>query len=62
MKICLIDFNLFVRGGVEQVTVSLANALCKKYEVHVLSLCSGERLDYSLDSSVRFSTMLSETS
>ena len=38
-KICLIDYDMSARGGVEQMTARLANSLSGEYEVHVLSLC-----------------------
>ena len=37
-KICLVVFDISVIGGVERVTVNLANEFSKKNEVHVLSL------------------------
>lgn len=32
-KICFVNYGMSVTGGVEQVTTSLANALCNDYEV-----------------------------
>ncbi len=52
-KICFIDYNMSVRGGVEQVTASLANALADTYEVHLLSLClTNTDIPYELDSRI----------
>ena len=34
-KICLVDFDMSVTGGVEQVTSELLNELCKNYEVYL---------------------------
>ena len=33
-KICFIDYNMSIIGGVESVTASLVNALADIYEVH----------------------------
>ena len=57
-KICFIDFDMSVRGGVEQVTTSLANALTDKYEGHVVSLCLKDKIAYELDKRVHFEVML----
>ena len=38
-KICFMGFSLFSIGGCQKVTISLANNLCNKYDVHILSLC-----------------------
>ncbi len=59
-KVCLIDYNLSIRGGVEQVTASLANALADYYEVHILSLCGDGKTAYALDARVRFRRVLSK--
>ena len=58
-KICLIDYNMSIVGGVERVTASLANALCEFYEVHLLCLCGGESA-FPLDSRVKFSVIRKE--
>lgn len=55
-KICLIDYNMSVVGGVEQVTASLANSLCEFYEVHLICICGGNSV-FSLDNRVRFSVI-----
>ncbi len=59
-RICLVDYDMSVRGGVEQVTASIANALADYYEVHVLSLCSKGHLIYELDSRVKYKVLLNE--
>lgn len=59
-KICLIDFDMSVRGGVEQVTASLASELTKFYEVHLISLCQKGDLAYELDQRVHYVPMLRE--
>ncbi len=53
-KVCLIDYDMSVRGGVEQVTASVSNALADYYEVHVISLCSKGTLAYNLDSRIKY--------
>ena len=57
-KIALIDYDMSVRGGVEQVTASLASALADFYEVHLLSLCQTGTLAYELDKRVVYTPML----
>ncbi len=57
-KICLIDYDMSVRGGVEQVTASLASSLAESYEVHLISLCQTGSLAYELDPRVIYVPML----
>lgn len=59
-KICIIDYDMSVRGGVEQVTAALSAALAEKYEVFVVSLCLEGELAYRLDQRVRFVSLLSK--
>ena len=59
-KICFIDFNMAVRGGVEKVTADLVNALADYCEVHLLSLCFTGELEYELDERVHFKPLLKE--
>lgn len=59
-KVCLIDYDMSVRGGVEQVTASLANALVEFYEVHVISLCLKSELAYELSPKIKFTSLLQE--
>lgn len=56
--VCLIDYNMAVRGGVEQVTAALANALADHCRVYVISLCMTGPLDYALDDRVTFVNLL----
>lgn len=51
-KICFVDFSMSVTGGVEQVTASLANELCKYYKVFIYEINPGGKLAYSIDSRV----------
>lgn len=57
-KVCLIDYDMSVRGGVEQVTASVSNALAEYYEVHVVSLCSKGELAYELDSRIKYVSLM----
>lgn len=59
-KICFIDFDMSVRGGVEKVTADLVNSLADRYEVHLLSLCLTGELEYPLDERVNFHAFLKE--
>ena len=59
-KICLVDYDMSVRGGVEQVTASLANALVESFEVHVISLCLQHELAYELSPQVKFIALLQQ--
>lgn len=51
-KICFVDFNMSVTGGVEQVTASLANEFCKYYKVFIYEINPGSELAYNLDGRV----------
>ncbi len=53
-KICLVDIDMSVTGGVEQVTASLANGLCDIYEVFVYEIKHGNSYVYEFDQRVRF--------
>lgn len=57
-KICIIDYDMSVRGGVEQVTVNLSSELADDYEVHLISLCQQGDLAYKLDSRVKYTVLL----
>ncbi len=41
-RICFVDYDMSVTGGAEQVTASLANVLCREYEVYVYSINGNE--------------------
>ncbi len=56
-KICFVDFDMSVRGGVEQVTASLANALADFFEVHIISLYQEGTLAYELDERVHYKAL-----
>lgn len=51
-KICLVDQDMSVTGGVEQVTTSLANALCSCCKVYVYCINQGGPCAYELDGRV----------
>lgn len=57
-KICLIDYDMSVRGGVEQVTAALGNALSEYYDVHILSLVMENELSYELSPNIKFEVVL----
>lgn len=59
-KICLIDYDMSVRGGVEQVTAALSAALADHYEVHLLSLSMVGQPTYELDPRVKFRVLLEQ--
>lgn len=59
-KVCLIDYDMSVRGGVEQVTANLSTALADSFEVHLISLCQEGALAYPLDSRVKYTALLSK--
>ena len=35
-KICFVNYDMTVTGGVEQVTTTLANEFCKEYKVYIM--------------------------
>lgn len=52
-RICFVDFDMSITGGVEQVTAALVNALCTNYEVYLWTLVNEKgELAYELDSRV----------
>lgn len=59
-KVALVCYDLSVRGGVEQVTVSLAGALSECYEVYVISLVLTGKPAYELDERVHLVAFLDE--
>lgn len=57
-KVCIVDYDMSVRGGVEQVSASLSAALADTYEVHLISLSMGGKPTYILDDRVKFTALL----
>lgn len=53
-KICLVDFDMSVTGGVEQVTAELVNELCKRYEVYLYEINSNSVPAYRFDPRVKY--------
>lgn len=53
-KICLVDFDMSVTGGVEQVTAELVNELCKNYEVYLYEINSNGVPVYRFDPRVKY--------
>ena len=53
-RICFVDYDMSVTGGVEQVTASLANKLCDEYEVFVYSINDKGELAYTLDDRIHY--------
>lgn len=52
-RICFLENDMSVVGGVEQVTASLANALCDTYDVSILSFCGRNEMQFPLDERVQ---------
>lgn len=52
-KICFVDYDMSVTGGVEQVAAALANTLCERYMVYMYEINSGGKWMYELDERVR---------
>ena len=60
-KICFVNYDMSVTGGVEQVTTSLANALCSDYEVFIYGIFGkGKTVPYKWDPRIRYRAELSE--
>lgn len=59
-SICFVDYDMSVRGGVEQVTASLANALSDTCHVHVVSLVQRGQLQYDLDGRITCHSFLTQ--
>lgn len=41
-KICFVNYDMTVTGGVEQVTTTLANEFCKEYKVYIYAIFGRE--------------------
>lgn len=60
-KICFVNYDMTVTGGVEQVTTSLANAFCRDYEVFIFGIFGkGGQVPYDLDSRICYHAELTE--
>ncbi|MEK5744491.1 glycosyltransferase family 4 protein, partial [Acinetobacter variabilis] len=59
-KICFIVGDLNCSGGTERVTSLIANELAKyNYEICILSLKNGDKPFFSLDNSIKTSSLFS---
>lgn len=59
-KICFVDYDMSVIGGVEQVTAALVNALADKCEVHLLCFYEEKPLAYNLDPRVKYTRLFDQ--
>lgn len=60
-KVCIVKYSMGAVDGAERVAINLANALCSRYEVHAVSICSDTgQLFYPLDERVHFKNLLHE--
>lgn len=60
-RLCFVEYDMTVTGGVEQVTTSLANAFCDKYEVYIYGIFGkGKNVPYDLDSRIHYRAELAE--
>ncbi|MBQ6814973.1 MAG: glycosyltransferase family 4 protein [Lachnospiraceae bacterium] len=58
-KICFIKHDMTDASGGARVAANLANALCDKYEVHMLSICSDKDTTfYELDEKVKYNVLI----
>lgn len=54
-KIAILDYDMSVIGGVEKVSIQLANVLSNKYEVYLISLLqSSKSISYNINPNVHF--------
>ena len=53
-RVCLVDYDMAVTGGVEQVTASLANTFCGDYQVFLCEINHSGPCAYDLDERVHF--------
>lgn len=60
-KICFVNYDMTVTGGVEQVTTTLANEFCKEYEVYIYAIFGkGGHVPYDLDPRITYRAELEE--
>lgn len=54
-KLCFVNYDMTVTGGVEQVTTSLANAFCNDYEVYIFAIFGkGKEVPYDWDERIHY--------
>lgn len=51
-RVCFVDFDMAVTGGVEQVTAALVNEICKIYPTYLYTINNGGKLVYDIDERV----------
>lgn len=60
-KICFVDYDMSITGGVERVTANMANELSKYCDVHVISISQeGEEPAFSLNENIHYNTFFRE--
>ena len=60
-KLCFVNYDMTVTGGVEQVTTTLANEFCKEYEVYIYAIFGkGGHVPYDLDPRITYRAELEE--
>lgn len=60
-KICFVNYDMTVTGGVEQVTTTLANAFCRDYEVFIFGIFGrGGKVPFDLDPRIHYYAHLAE--
>lgn len=60
-KLCFVNYDMTVTGGVEQVTTSLANAFCNDYEVYIYAIFGkGKKVPYDWDKRIIYKAELTE--
>lgn len=54
-RICFVNYDMTVTGGVEQVTTSLANAFCNDYEVYIFAIFGKDgKVPYEWDERIHY--------
>lgn len=60
-KICFVNYDMTVTGGVEQVTTTLANEFCKEYKVYIYAIFGKDgKVPYDLDPRITYRAELEE--
>ena len=60
-KLCFVNYDMTVTGGVEQVTTTLANEFCKEYEVYIYAIFGkGGHVPYDLAPRITYRAELEE--
>ena len=60
-KICFVNYDMTVTGGVEQVTTSLANAFCRDYKVFIFGIFGrGGKVPFDFDPRIHYYAHLAE--